>query len=174
MGGTNANRYSPPICFNENDAGTWHSDGVCGGMNMGMTVSGNNWSNRTFRQPSKAVIHTMMGQPAWGNWMFAVDEIAQSVDGQEANLSFSRGGWQTAASDQGGPSDYFLEGQLELLDEQGEWFHDEEAERLYLMPNTTDGSPPETVVVPRLRELISFEGTQRSPVANIVSASGAH
>lgn len=171
MGGTNANRYSPPTCFNENDAGTWHSDGVCGGVTMGMTVSGDNWSNRTFRQPSKAVVHTMMGQPAWGNWMFAVDKIAQSVDGKEANLSFSRGGWQTAASNQGGPFDYFLEGQLELLDEQGEWLHDEEAEKLYLLPNTTDGTPPETVVVPRLRELISFEGTQRSPVANIVSAA---
>ena len=37
---------------------------------MGMTVAGNgNWSHRTFTQPAKAVVHTMMGQPAWGNWM---------------------------------------------------------------------------------------------------------
>ena len=167
MGGTNANRYSPAVCFNENDAGTWHSDGVCGEMNMGMTVGAGNWANRTFRQPSKAVVHTMMGQPAWGNWMFAIDSISQSADGQEAKLSFSKGGWQTAASDQGGPFDYFLEGQLELLDEPGEWLHDDEAGLLYLLPNTTDGAPPKTVVTPRLRELISIEGTQRSPVANL-------
>lgn len=29
-----------------------------------------------------------------------------------ANLTFSRGGWQTAASDQGSAFDYFIEGQL--------------------------------------------------------------
>jgi hypothetical protein len=45
MGGPNAGRYSPPVCFNENDAGEWHSDGVCGGMTMGMTVAADgNWS----------------------------------------------------------------------------------------------------------------------------------
>ena len=59
----------------------------------------------------------------------------------KCNLSFSKGGWQTAASDQGGAFDYFLEGQLELLDEPGEWLHDDEAGLLYLLPNTTDGAP---------------------------------
>jgi hypothetical protein len=240
MGGVNAGRYSPPVCFNENHAGDWHSDGVCGAMTMGMTVAGNgNWSHRTFTQPAKAVVHTMMGQPAWGNWMvynahtrlpaclhldecahsfvrsvarsqtmgllihsirralrltwgralgvtkrilsaepfavclcrrtqFQVDAVSQSADGLAANISFSRGGFQTAASDQGGPFDYFIENQLDLLDEPGEWFHDEEASKLYLFPNTTDGKPPKTVVVPQVRELISVEGSQRSPAANII------
>ena len=88
-----------------------------------------------------------------------------------ANISFSAGGWQTAASDQGGPFDYFIEGARSLLDIPGEWHHDSTASQLFLFPNTTGaadgrrGPPPATVVVPRLRELLSFEGSQRSPVA---------
>jgi hypothetical protein len=34
-------------------------------------------SARKFERPAQAVVHAMMGQPAWGNWMFQVDTIAQ-------------------------------------------------------------------------------------------------
>ena len=50
-----------------------------------------------------------------------------------------------------------------LLDEPGKWYHDKLGRKLYI----TDGSPPKVLTAPAVRELISFEGSQRSPVSNI-------
>ena len=89
---SSSGRYEPAVCFNENHEGGWHSDGVCGSMTMGMTAGAANWpppghgangsassssgsggsgGNRqpafSSQQAAGAVVHTMMGQPAWGN-----------------------------------------------------------------------------------------------------------
>merc|ERR1719502_2017481 len=124
-----------------------------------------NWTSASVVGASDSPrVHTMQGRPGWGNWMFAVDGVFKdSVENRPVNVSFSEGGWQTAASDAGGLADFFVEGALELLDSPGEFFLANGT--LYLYPN---GSTPEFVTVPVLRELVSIEGTQRSPVRHLV------
>jgi hypothetical protein len=57
-----------------------------------------------------------------------------------------------------GQNNYYIENTLEGLDEPGEWYHDGQSRTLYYWPEDGEDVKSAEFVVPRLGELIRFEG----------------
>eukprot|EP01052_Picozoa_sp_SAG31_P026096 SAG31_NODE_2340_length_5920_cov_4.296561_4_plen_524_part_00 len=115
-----------------------------------------------WHRPREAIVHMMHN--GWGNVQYTVD----SIDSTTRSIRFERGGYQHGRS--GGPSHFFIENQLELLDSPGEWYYergdDSEAGKLYLWPNSTQRVPPLSGAT--LTTLIALNGSsQKSPVSNV-------
>jgi hypothetical protein len=77
------------------------------------------------------------------------------------SLVFGEGGWQSL---QGSPvgSHFYVENIRELLDAEGEWFHDTSTETLYLWRNSTQEAEQENA---------TFVGTLSESVIRIVGSS---
>jgi len=118
-----------------------------------------------------AAVHALQ-DGSWGNWGFNVKNKTGQI------LGFRNGGFQeqTGAGFDGSGSGkhrangYFVEMVLEELDQEGEFFYDEVARRLYVKLNQT-ANPGESwkgMVAPAVSErVLSIVGTQADPVKHL-------
>lgn len=118
-----------------------------------LEISKNIWS-----KPEKGIVHTLM-RYHWGGWQFQIDARNTSSN----TISWSKGGFQEARGDIAG-AEWYVENIFEELDEAGEWYYDDEKNKLYYFPN---GSLPEQVTISQFESLISIKGSQSKPVFNI-------
>lgn len=153
--------YDPPVSY-------WCSEHPSGGgafafrTPSGVTLDKDTLPGYPFKDVSDAVFNVW--RPArWANWMFEVGNYDQATN----NFTFGHGGFQGARGENSG-GDFFVENIFELLDYTGEFFYDKKSEQLYLFYNGT-GAPPKDMefVVPHLKVLVNFTGTQWNPVKNI-------
>ena len=85
------------------------------------------------------------------------------VDPGTKSVTFSkRSVFQLGEGDQ-----YYLEGALEALDEPGEWFLDFERGLLHYIPRPGEKLQGVDVIVPRLPQLASFDGSAAQPIQNL-------
>jgi hypothetical protein len=61
-------------------------------------------------------------------------------------------------------SAFYLTNALELLDQPGEWFYDQDKARLYYIPRAGEDMSKSEVIVPAIETLITVEGTLEKPV----------
>jgi hypothetical protein len=107
--------------------------------------------------PRGGFIHAMQRE-MWGDFHYL-------IAGKDANGNLIyEGGWQN--NRQMGMHDKyrFVENIFEELDAPGEWYLDEKASTLYFYPPKGLNLGKATVEAVRLRQLIEFRGTARSPV----------
>jgi hypothetical protein len=136
------------------------------------------------QEAAGAILHV------WSHgWFVNMFEIA-SVDSAAHSVMFAteehsgwvhpKGGWQggrgwedTDHTPQnetyfGGGGGWHIENFFEALDQPNEWFVDQSRNKLYLIPNSTDGAAPrEEYVAVTLETLISINGTKDAPVKGI-------
>lgn len=66
-----------------------------------------------------------------------------------------------------GNSPFYLSNALAFLDEPGEWWLDQQAQKLYYWPKKNEVMSAAEVTVPLLENLLQIEGTAEHPVKNI-------
>jgi hypothetical protein len=180
-----ADRYSPPRAF-------WASRDFGPRAPAQPTATCDRWAEMHLRSPSGLNTGTALAghlpythgtsqlvvrswrQYHWYSWMFAVAGVNGSV------LTFGEPG-PGGGGHQGGEGceqgdEWWVEGVLEELDAENEYWHDAQAGVLYFYPNASDaspsdGSPPSALDVPLLHTFFSLYGSQEAPVVN-VSFSG--
>ncbi len=110
----------------------------------------------------------------WSNLGFEVglaDWHSMDNDWSDAviNLTFSRGGQQMAFGPlwPGVCNDFFIEGIVEALSAPGEFYHDQAAGRLYMIPYNASAPPPDVLVAVTTPTLLRFKGNQDRPVHDI-------
>jgi hypothetical protein len=83
----------------------------------------------------------------------------------EANLQFKHPWPSPMTPNTGHPSPFYLTNAKELLDEQGEWYHDIREHKLYYKPR--DGETIREAIIPVQETLLEFIGSAEHPVRNI-------
>ncbi len=64
-------------------------------------------------------------------------------------------------------SPFYMENALELLDEEGEWYYDNDAYRLYYMPKDGEDMRTAVVEVPQIEHMFKLTGTIDDNVSNV-------
>jgi hypothetical protein len=159
--------YDPPVSY-------WCSSRTAGGNAFpfrtptGVTVSDKALPHAPYASARQALI-SVWHPSRWENWMF---EVA-SYDNATNNFTFGKGGNQGARGANTG-GDFFVENVWEELDAAGEFFHDRESGRLYIIfngtgaePNISDRPDGLDVVAPQLHVLINASGTRWNPIHNV-------
>jgi hypothetical protein len=114
----------------------------------------------TWADPAGGYIHAMH-VARWGGYHYRI--TGKKPDGSPAY----EGGWQNNRQ-MGMHKDYrMVENVFEELDVPGEWFHNAKTQTLYFMPEAGTDLGSATVEVVRLRHLVEFRGTAKSPVKHI-------
>ncbi|SFF00556.1 Right handed beta helix region [Chitinophaga sp. CF118] len=72
--------------------------------------------------------------------------------------------WESKES---GNSAFYLTNALQLLDEPGEWYLDQKAQKLYYWPRTNENLSTATVIAPVLETLVTMSGTIDQPVSYV-------
>lgn len=99
----------------------------------------------------------------WGNKGYAV----ASKDANN-NVTFDYGGFQMAYGPASTCNSFYVEGLLEALDSEEEFYHDVGASKLYFIPNASHPTPlPETVVAVVEQSILKISGTQAEPVTDV-------
>ena len=96
------------------------------------------------------------------SWIFEADAVKAQHDSIELTFSRKRGGNQGAEGDDTGQG-WFVQNDLSLLDAEGEYFYDVQAEMLYMH----SANLPSELVVPSLANIIELRGTPAQPVRNV-------
>ena len=84
----------------------------------------------------------------------------------ESHLEFSHPWPQPVIGGEKGNSSYTLLNARELLDRPGEWYQDYASGRILYRPAADETEAPQ-LVLPRLRRLLTIEGTAKQPVRHI-------
>lgn len=137
--------------YNRSASVVWGED-----QDSGPLAEAGNWT-----RPREAIVHMMHN--GWGNVQYTVE----SINTRSRSMRFERGGYQHGRS--GGPSHFYIENQLELLDSQGEWYYDSVGSKLYLWPNSSSVPP---ISGATLTSLIALNGTRQSAPVRDVTFSG--
>jgi hypothetical protein len=135
------------------------------------------WSNRTYSDPSIALVHTFHSM-YWGNWIFAVADIAAD----KQIVTFSRGGFQEARGTNSG-AEWYIENLLEELDDPEEWWVDTVNGMLYYYPNSTDSMLPDgagnwffggngTLVASQTPVILAVQGSNPDELVEGVTVQG--
>ena len=122
------------------------------------------FASRSWENPKTGVVHVYHGKH-WGNWQFKIDDRYET----NHTITWSYGGWQEARGYDVG-QEWFVDNIFEELDTPGEWFYDENEQKLYLYLNGTDNLPSigyGTV----LQRLLNIRGSLTNPVYNITVAN---
>ena len=88
------------------------------------------------------------------SWIFEAEAVRAQHDSIELTFSRKRGGNQGAEGDDTGQG-WFVQNDLSLLDAEGEYFYDVQAEMLYMH----SANLPSELVVPSLANIIELRGT---------------
>ncbi|VGO19712.1 PDZ domain-containing protein [Pontiella sulfatireligans] len=107
--------------------------------------------------PTGSYIHAMHVKE-WGGYHY-------QITGKDAKGEVTyEGGWQNNRK-MGMHKDYrMVENIFEELDAPGEWFHNAKTSTLYYMPESGTDLKMATVEVVRLRHLVEFQGSEKTPV----------
>ncbi len=65
-------------------------------------------------------------------------------------------------------SPFYMENAYELLDNAGEWYYDNDADRLYYMPEAGVDMDTAVIEVPQVEKLITITGTTSQKVSNVI------
>ena len=84
------------------------------------------------------VFHTAL----WGNWIFTIDQI----NAEKGQIGFNFGGFQEGHGgymssgnyNKQNPQPFYVENDIQCLDEDGEWYFNANNKNLYLKPNKSD------------------------------------
>ena len=107
--------------------------------------------------PAGGFIHAMHTS-RWGGYHYRI-----TGKDAEGNVTYE-GGWQNNRQ-MGMHKDFrMVENIVEELDAPGEWFHDAGTSTLYYMPVAGTDLSTAKVEVVRLRHLVEFQGSQKTPV----------
>jgi hypothetical protein len=110
--------------------------------------------------PAGGYIHAMHAQ-RWGGYHYRI--TGKKPDG---NVAYE-GGWQNNRQMGMHPDFRMVENIREELDVPGEWFHDAKANVLHLIPDGRVDPATAKVEAVRLRHLVEFQGSARSPVKHV-------
>jgi len=113
--------------------------------------------------PIGGLVHAL-DENRWGGCHFVI--TGRNPDGSPV----LEGGWQINRPLHMHALYRFVENILEELDAPGEWFHDRAAHRLYLAPPAGADLSRAVVESVRLRELVSFRGSEQRPVRFVALA----
>ena len=102
------------------------------------------------------------------SWIFEADAVKAQHDSIELTFSRKRGGNQGAEGDDTGQG-WFVQNDLSLLDAEGEYFYDAQAELLYMH----SANLPSELVVPSLANIIELRGTPAQPVRSSTASASA-
>ncbi|QXE38906.1 discoidin domain-containing protein [Streptomyces sp. GMY02] len=141
---TRARGQKNPPGFNKTATGyTFTDTGISGYKRPQDLEVASSWGWKLMRCPVQSVSgNTMtMRQPCWRN--------AHLQQGQEIQ------------------NPTWLENARELLDSPGEWYLDKGADEVYYLPKAGQDMSTATVVVPRVQDLVDFNGTTDRPVSGI-------
>ena len=97
-----------------------------------------------------------------GHWFSIMYNMSGPID-SNGDVKFGTGGFQGAEGHSKG-AEWFVENVIEELDAPNEFYFDKTSKELYLYYNGT-GTPPSTVEVPQLAELIVIQGTKQTTAA---------
>lgn len=114
--------------------------------------------------PTGGYIHAMH-RASWGGYHYRI--TGKNADGEVTY----EGGWQNNRQMGMHKAYRMVENVFEELDAVGEWFHDANSSTLYYKPAAGIDLKKATVEVVRLRHLIEFKGSEKSPVS-FVSLQG--
>ena len=64
-------------------------------------------------------------------------------------------------------SSFYLTNAIELLDQPGEWFYDQNSGKLYYLPRAGENMQTAEIIVPAVETLITVEGTLEKPIQYI-------
>ena len=122
----------------------------------------------------------------WSTTFWTVGDIISS--GVNQTFVFSGGGQQSGRGFHVDPPNptpwkrpmeagaWKIENAIELLDAPEEWFFDEKTRSLYIIVNgtssTSNGLPPQTFVVPKLKTLLSITGKTQATAVRDISIKG--
>lgn len=95
------------------------------------------------------------------------DSAAISFHQPEAKVQFEHPWPSPMTPNTGHPSPFYLTNARELLNEEGEWYHDLRAGKLYYRPRQGENMKTAEVVAPVLETLVEVTGTAEHPVCNI-------
>jgi len=95
------------------------------------------------------------------------DSAAIRFHNPENKLQFERP-WPQPMVAPGRNSAFYLTNAIELLDVQGEWYHDINTHKLYYYPLVSEKINQLSAIVPALESLVEIEGTLDHQVENII------
>ena len=111
----------------------------------------------TWADPTGGYIHAMH-RAGWGGYHYQI-----TGKGDDGEVIYE-GGWQNNRR-MGMHQDHrMVENIFEELDAAGEWFHDAKTSTLYYKPEPEADLSKAKVEVVRLRHLVEFQGSEKSPV----------
>ena len=153
--------FDPPESY-------WGTSAPVGGggstykINTGLVYSSDEeFASHSWKNPKTGVIHAFHCH-YWGNWQFAIDDRDE-----EANtIKWSYGGFQEARGCDFG-QEWYVENIFEELDAPGEWFYDQDEQKLYFYPNGSLDDVPSSGLGTELQTLFNIKGTMDRPVYNI-------
>eukprot|EP01047_Picozoa_sp_COSAG01_P046208 COSAG01_NODE_4318_length_5137_cov_14.668718_4_plen_302_part_00 len=166
-----------------NRSRSWRADTVKGSVVRMLHPGANECDERVWRMLS-VMSESGWGPPAcvhaagWGGWAFEVagietgggSTVRHGVCSPSAPcLRFSRGGNQEARGNKGCGAMY-IEGILEELDDDGEWYLDDKTGLLSLIPPaglTLAELQRARVEAPRLQTLVELRGSAARPVTDV-------
>lgn len=160
--------YDPPFSFWCQSPPFSLGCGGCFTWNIPSGLNAHVLANRTLYKARGAGAQLFAWRKAhWANWVFDVDYIDQSRGGV---VQLARGGWQGARG--GAGSDWFISNVFEELDDELEFYYDEEAMRLYALSGSADGHAPpagdEWIAIPNANyTVMSVLGSRAEPVKDL-------
>jgi len=110
--------------------------------------------------PTGGYIHAMH-RAHWGGYHYRI-----TGKNEKGEVTYE-GGWQNNRQMGMHPRDRFVENIFEELDAPGEWFHNSKTAALFYQPAEGVDLRNAALEVVRLRHLIEFNGTQKSPVRHV-------
>eukprot|EP00928_Gymnodinium_smaydae_P025336 TRINITY_DN20214_c0_g1_i1.p1 TRINITY_DN20214_c0_g1~~TRINITY_DN20214_c0_g1_i1.p1 ORF type:complete len:1042 (+),score=101.64 TRINITY_DN20214_c0_g1_i1:41-3127(+) len=139
----------------------------------------------TWKNVAGAVLHVWRAQ-GWFVNMFELEKhnaSSHSVSFAQTPGGWAKGGWQggrgwkvdhskinSTTENYMQAGQWMIENVLEAVDAPNEYFYDSETHTLYMIPNSTDDSPPNPnlrLVAGKLQTLISINSTAASPIRDI-------
>lgn len=108
--------------------------------------------------------------PQWGGWQAALESRKGKTVTYKSAIN-EKGMWQDQAqvADNGDAGMFFVENIKEELDQIGEWYLDEDANKLYYKPNSTNALVAGKVRLeaPLLSTLVHLRGAKHNPVSDV-------
>ena len=111
----------------------------------------------TWADPTGGYIHAMH-RAGWGGYHYRI-----TGKGDDGNVTYE-GGWQNNRRMGMHKNHRMVENIFEELDAPGEWFHNAKTSTLYHKPKLGIDLSKVKVEVVRLRHLVEFQGSEKSPV----------
>ena len=125
------------------------------------------FTNKTWKHPQTGIVHAFQSHN-WGNLQYRINSINKT----ENKIILGEGGWQIQRSHGIGGKDknasqFFIENIFEELDTPGEWFLDNQTNKLYYYPKNNIDLANVSIEVPIIKDLIQLKGSSKSPIKYI-------